>query len=159
MKLSILKNHLKTMQKIAFQLPNGSFVPSHFHVTEVGLINKKFIDCGGELREESVVNFQLWEANDYDHQLHPEKLISIIELAEKGLFLPFLEIEVEVEYQLQETIGKFNIEFDGTHFQLLSKMTNCLAKDNCGIPPEKLKVKIGEWKTKETSCSPESGCC
>ena len=157
MKLSTLKNQLKTMRKIAFQLPNGSFVPSHFHVTEVGLINKKFIDCGGELREESIVNFQLWEANDYDHQLHPEKLISIIKLSEQKLSIT--DLEVEVEYQMPETIGKFNLEFDGTHFQLLSKMTDCLAKDNCGIPPEKLKVKIGEWKTKETTCSPESGCC
>ena len=44
--------------------------------------------------------------------------------------------------------------------ELKSKLTDCLAKDNCGIPPEKLKVKIGEWKPKETSCcTPDSGCC
>ncbi len=104
-----------------------------------------------------MINFQLWEANDFDHQLHPEKLISIIELSEQKLSIS--DLEVEVEYQMPETIGKFNLEFDGNHFQLLSKMTDCLAKDNCGIPPEKLKVKIGEWKNKETSCSPESGCC
>ncbi|RAR47167.1 DUF6428 family protein [Flavobacterium lacus] len=158
MKLSEIKNQLKNLSQIAFQLPNGELVPSHFHVTEVGLITKNFIDCGGQIREEAVVNFQLWEANDYDHRLHPEKLVSIIELSERKLLIP--DLEVEVEYQMKETIGKFSLDFDGTNFQLKSKLTDCLAKDNCGIPTEKLKTKIGEWKQKETSCcTPDSGCC
>jgi hypothetical protein len=158
MKLSEIKNQLKNLSQIAFQLPNGELVPSHFHVTEVGLITKNFIDCGGQIREEAVVNFQLWEANDYDHRLHPEKLVSIIELSERKLLIP--DLEVEVEYQMKETIGKFSLDFDGTNFQLKSKLTDCLAKDNCGIPTEKLKTKIGEWRQKETSCcTADSGCC
>lgn len=158
MKLSEIKTELKKLSQIAFQLPNGDLVPSHFHVTEVGLVTKNFIDCGGTVREESLVNFQLWEANDYDHRLHPERLVNIIELSEKKLLLP--DLEIEVEYQMQETIGKFSLDFDGTNFQLKSKLTDCLAKDSCGIPPEKQKVKIGEWKTKEASCcTPDSGCC
>lgn len=61
---------------------------------------------------------------------------------------------------MKDTIGKFSLDFDGTNFQLKSKLTDCLAKDNCGIPPEKMKVKIGEWQPKENSCcSPDSGCC
>ena len=61
---------------------------------------------------------------------------------------------------MQETRGKYTLGFDGKHFLLESKKTDCLAKDNCGIPPEKMKVKIGEWKAKATSCcSPDSGCC
>ena len=28
-----------------FQLPNGDFVPPHFHITEVGMVHKHFIDC------------------------------------------------------------------------------------------------------------------
>lgn len=158
MKLSEIKNELRRLSTIAFQLPNGELVPSHFHVTEVGFVTKNFIDCGGVVREESLVNFQLWEADDYDHRLHPEKLLNIIELSEKKLLMP--DVQVEVEYQMKETIGKFNLDFDGTHFQLTSKMTDCLAKDNCGIPPAKMKVKVGEWKTKSTSaCTPDSGCC
>lgn len=158
MKLSQIKNELQKLNTIAFQLPNGELVPSHFHVTEVGKVTKHFIDCGGTVRQEEVVNFQLWEANDYDHRLHPEKLVHIIELSEKVLGLP--DAEIEVEYQMKDTIGKFSLAFDGTHFLLTSKQTDCLAKDNCGIPPEKLKTKIGEWKPKATSCcSPDSGCC
>ena len=72
MKLSEIKNELQKLTSIAFQLPNGELVPSHFHVTEVGKVTKHFIDCGGTVRQEEVINFQLWEANDYDHRLHPE---------------------------------------------------------------------------------------
>jgi len=158
MKLSEIKSALKKLDTIAFQLPNGEFVPNHFHVTEVGKIAKHFIDCGGTVRNEEVVSFQLWEANDYDHRLHPEKLIHIIELSEEKLQIP--DVEIEVEYQMKDTIGKFDLDFDGTNFLLISKLTDCLAKDKCGVPTEKPKVKIGEWKQKETSCcAPESGCC
>jgi hypothetical protein len=94
MKLSEIKNQLKNLTTIAFQLPNGDLVPNHFHVTEVGKITKHFIDCGGVVRSEEVANFQLWEANDYDHRLHPEKLVHIIELSEAKLQIPDLEMEV-----------------------------------------------------------------
>ena len=157
MKLSEIKNSLKNLETIAFQLPNGDLVPNHFHVTEVGKVTKNFIDCGGTLRNEEVVNFQLWEAADYDHRLHPEKLLHIIELSEEKLQIP--DLDIEVEYQMKETIGKFNLAFDGKNFLLISKLTDCLAKDKCGIPTEKPKVKIGEWKQKANSCEPNSGCC
>jgi hypothetical protein len=83
MKLSEIKNHLNTLERISFQLPNGELVANHFHVTEVGKVTKHFIDCGGVERKETVVNFQLWEENDYDHRLHPDKLLKIIELSER----------------------------------------------------------------------------
>lgn len=158
MKLSEFKIQLHKLKTIAFQLPNGKLVPNHFHVTEVGKISKHFIDCGGTVRNEEVANFQLWEANDYDHRLHPEKLVQIIELSENKLQIS--DLEIEVEYQMAATIGKFSLDFDGKNFLLISKLTDCLAKDNCGIPAEKPKVKIGEWKQKETSsCASGSGCC
>ncbi|MES2747645.1 MAG: DUF6428 family protein [Bacteroidota bacterium] len=158
MKLSEIKNQLQNLSIIAFQLPNGDLVPTHFHVTEIGKVTKHFIDCGGTVRLEEVANFQLWEANDYNHRLHPEKLLHIIELSQEKLQIPNLEIEVE--YQMKDTIGKFSLDFDGIHFQLISKATNCLAKDNCGIPADKMKVVIGENKQKETACcGADSNCC
>lgn len=157
MKLSEIKKELKKLNTIAFQLPNGDLVPDHFHVTEIGKITKYFIDCGGIIRLEEVASFQLWDANDYNHRLHPEKLVHIIELSEKKLQIP--DLEVEVEYQMKETIGKFSLGFDGVNFQLKSKVTDCLAKDNCGIPAEKINVKVGGLKPKVTSCTPNSGCC
>jgi hypothetical protein len=155
MKLSEIKKHLKGLDKIGFQLPNGELVASHFHVTEVGKITKDFIDCGGKVRSESVINFQLWEENDYDHRLHPEKLVKIIELSEKTF--QFDDLEIEVEYQGKETIGKYNLDFNGTNFLLTSKLTACLAKDACGITVEKPKLKIAE--TVGSCCDPSAGCC
>ncbi len=156
MNLSEIKSKLSELSTIAFQLPNGDLVPRHFHVTEVGKVTKHFIDCGGTVRNEEVVNFQLWEANDYDHRLHPEKLIQIIELSQFKLGIAD-DLEIEVEYQ-ETTIGKYGLDFDGNHFLLTTKMTDCLAKDNCGIPPEKLKVKIADLN-KQPCCAPESNCC
>ena len=155
MKLSEIKNKLNELKTISFQLPNGTLVPNHFHVTEVGKTSKYFIDCGGTVRKEEVANFQLWNANDYDHRLHPEKLLNIINLSEKVLGIE--DLEIEVEYQA-ETIGKFGLDFNGTHFLLISKQTDCLAKDQCGIPEEKQKIKFSELQP-ENSCAPGSGCC
>ena len=155
MKLSQVKSVLKELDTIGFQLPNGKLVPSHFHVTEVGKIIKHFIDCGGTLRNEEVVNFQLWNANDYDHRLHPEKLLNIIELSEKVLNLD--DLEVEVEYQ-GDTIQKFGLDFDGEYLLLTTKQTDCLARDKCGLPVEKTKVELSTLK--DTSyCSPGGNCC
>lgn len=155
MKLSAFKAALKTKIAIGFELPNGELVPGHFHVTEVGQIDKRFIDCGGVIRNEKVVNFQLWEANDYDHRLHPDKLIKIIELSEDKLGIE--DSEIEVEYQ-GSTIGKYGLEHDGDNFLLTSKTTDCLAKDKCGIPAEKLKVSLSSLSN-DNSCKPGSGCC
>lgn len=155
MTLSEIKNKLNQLEKIAFQWPNGEFVPNHFHVTEVGKITKHFIDCGGTVRNEEVVNFQLWNANDYDHRLHPEKLLDIIELSERVLGID--DLEIEVEYQ-GDTIGSFGLGFDGNNFLLTNKQTDCLAKDNCGIPVEKPKIKLSEINS-DSSCTPGGGCC
>lgn len=157
MRLSEFKKILKTQNMISFRLPNGEYVPTHFHVTEVGNVSKHFIDCGGTVRKENRVNFQLWEANDYDHRLHPEKLVSIIELSESTLNLP--DEEIEVEYQ-GETIGKYGMAWENNEFVLTSTVTDCLAKDNCGVPPEKLKVSMASLSTEDTTtCTPGSGCC
>ncbi len=156
MKLTEIKKHLKELETIAFQLPDGSLVPNHFHVTEVGKVTKHFIDCGGVVRNEEVANFQLWEANDYDHRLHPEKLIHIIELSEKVLGIE--DLDIEVEYQ-GTTIGKYGLDFNGTNFLLMTKQTDCLAKDNCGVPEGLQNVSLSDLQKVESCCDPSTGCC
>jgi hypothetical protein len=156
MKLNTFKEILNEINSIRFILPNGSMVPNHFHITEVGFIEKHFIDCGGTLGNEQFVNFQLWEADDFDHRLAPQKLRSIIELAEKELKLP--DAEIEVEYQ-GETIGKYGLAFNGISFLLTNKQTACLAEDACGIPEQKQKVKLSDLSNKTSCCDPKSGCC
>ena len=151
MKLSQIKEILSTVETVNFELPNGTFVPEHFHITEVGLITKNFIDCGGTVRKETAVNFQLWNAHDFDHKLKPQKLLNIIELSQKVLGIE--DHEIEVEYQ-DNTIGKYGLGFNGQNFELLNKQTDCLAKENCGTPKDKQK-EVSE----EACCSPGSGCC
>ena len=148
MTLNQLKTQLELQTTLAFELPDGSLVPNHFHITEVGKVTKHFIDCGGVIRKEEVVNLQLWESNDYDHHLHPDKMLQILTLSEKAFNLKNLEIEVE--YQ-GNTIQKYGMELKGQNYLLTEKKTACLAEDACGIP---------EAKTDATSSSaPGSGCC
>jgi hypothetical protein len=45
-------------------LPDGDFVPAHFHVTEVGRVRKDFIDCGGTTRAAESCLLQVWVAAD-----------------------------------------------------------------------------------------------
>lgn len=157
MKLSEFKSKLIGLEQISFQLPNGTLVPRHFHVTEVGSITKNFIDCGGTIRNEKVVNFQLWEANDFDHRLNPQKLLSIIKLSEEKLGLT--DEEIEVEYQ-GITIGKYGIAIEGDKFLLTSLTTDCLAKNNCGVPAEKSKVSLSSLTSVSNGCcAPGSGSC
>ena len=155
MKLSEIKEVLARAESVNFKLENGNTVPEHFHVTEVGIITKDFIDCGGMLRHERVANFQLWDANDVEHRLKAGKLLHIISLSEKVLGMG--DLEIEVEYQA-ETIGKYNLGYDGENFILISKKTACLATDKCGIPPEKQKIEMVNL-VNNSSCTPGGGCC
>lgn len=156
MKLSEIKEILANAEGVNFQLENGTMVPEHFHVTEVGIITKDFIDCGGTVRHEKVANFQLWDANDYEHRLKAGKLLNIIALSEKVLGMD--DLEIEVEYQAG-TIGKYDLGYEGGNFLLISKKTACLASDQCGVPPEKQKIKLINLAENAAVCTPGGGCC
>lgn len=156
MKISELKKILSTAEGVEFKLESGQSVPDHFHVTEVGVITRDFIDCGGTVRHERIANFQLWDADDHEHRLKPRKLMDIISLSEKVLGMH--DLDVEVEYQ-SETIGKYELGFDGKDFLLLSKKTACLAPDKCNVPSEKQKVRLVNLATGGSQCTPGGGCC
>ncbi|MDR3681973.1 MAG: DUF6428 family protein [Flavipsychrobacter sp.] len=155
MKISELKKYLTEVSAVNFRLPDNSYLPVHFHVTEVGLITKHFIDCGGTERKETAANFQLWEAGDYDHRLAPQKFLHILDLSRN--ILGSEDLDIEVEYQ-QGTIGKFGLEFDGKDFLLTPKQTACLAQDACGIPAKK-KIALSELTVQADCCTPGGSCC
>jgi hypothetical protein len=153
MLISAFKQTLRELDTLKFQLPNGEYVPAHFHITEVGNITRNFIDCGGVQRQENKLNLQLWVASDTDHRLDPTNLLNILQLAEKQLGNS--NVEVEVEYQ-QITIGRYKLAFNGAVFQLINTQTACLAPNQCGIPQEKPRVRV---TASGLSCNPNSGCC
>jgi hypothetical protein len=156
MKLSEIKHLLGEAEAVNFKLPDGTFVPENFHVTEVGMVTKNFIDCGGVVRREEVANFQLWDANDFEHRLKPRKLLDIIALSERVLGIG--DFDIEVEYQ-SATIGKYDLDFDGKDFILVAKQTACLAQDACGISA-KPKVSLQMLGSQDgAACTPGGGCC
>lgn len=153
MKLSEIKGILPELENVVFYLEDGTFVPEHFHVTEIGMVTKHFIDCGGTIRHEQVVNFQLWDANDFEHRLKPGKLLDIIKLSEERLGIG--DFEIEVEYQCT-TIGKYTLDFLGDNFILKSKRTGCMAQDVCGMPKA---LKNLRDTAAPSACASGSGCC
>ena len=157
MLLSTVKKHLQQATAVQFKVQHAQAVPPHFHITEIGLVTKSFIDCGGKIRNETTVNFQLWNANDIDHRITPATFLHIIELAQNKLMIT--DGEVEVEYQT-ETIGKFGLDFDGNSFILTSKQTACLAMENCGIDAITNNKMVKNIIDKTSACcTPGGGCC
>ena len=154
MKLSELKNKLSTLSNLTFVQPNGVYVPRHFHITEIGLISKHFIDCGGTVRQEQTASMQIWIAEDYEHRLKPSGLLKIIDISAK--ILGDIDAEIEVEYQI-ETIGKYALDFKGESFLLIPKHTNCLAKDTCGVAEK--KPELAGVEAEGGCCTPGGSCC
>jgi hypothetical protein len=151
MTLEEFKQKLTSVSEVTFLKPDGTTIPKHFHITEVGQTNKKFIDCGGTIYQEQAIVMQLWESIDFWHRLEPSKLNTIIELSEKKLGIG--NHEIEIEYQ-EETIGKFGVVFENGVFKLTSKQTACLASDQCGIPALEGIKENGQLR-----CTPGGGCC
>jgi len=117
-----------------FLTSSMTLVPSHFHVTEVGRVDKKFIDCGGTLRELSYCSLQVWTANDFDHRLEPLKLAKILRLANEKLDVGPLPVEFEYGSPAsQHQLSYVDTTPTAIIFILAGKQTDCLAPDKCGI--------------------------
>jgi hypothetical protein len=116
-------------------LPDGSFVPAHFHVTEVGRVHKDFIDCGGTVRSATTCVLQVWVAQDYDHRLDTAKLAHVIRLAAPLLKSSDLPVEVEYENGVvsQFPVTAAEVTPSGVLLHLGTKHTACLAPQNCGV--------------------------
>ena len=135
------------------EMPSGTLLPEHFHVTEVGRVTKDFVDCGGVRRTEQTCVLQTLVANDFDHRLSPDKLSMILEKSAALGLDESLEVDVEVQ---GTTIEIYRIGMAETRDGLLllklqSKETACLAPDKCGLEVVTLGGKSG--------CSGQSGCC
>ena len=71
MKLQEFKNNLKSTTPIGtvlLKLEDGTIIPPYYHITEMGIKIKHFVDCGGTLRTEQCVTFQVWTADDFEHR-------------------------------------------------------------------------------------------
>jgi hypothetical protein len=122
-------------EKMHFMLPDKSFVPAHFHITEVGRVQKDFIDCGGTVRSATTCLLQVWVAHDVDHRLETTKLAKIMEIAQPLLGSDQLPVEIEYEGDAisQYPLGGAESTPSGLLFYLGSKHTACLAPEKCGV--------------------------
>jgi len=164
MKLQELKENLKktelklgTLAKVRpllLKLEDGTIIPPYYHITEMGVIVKHIVDCGGTLRTTNNITFQVWTADDFDHRITIEKLLGIIKKGEE--LIGAVNLEIEMEYQTN-TIGRYSLSADptdGLTYILSPKKTNCLAPDKCGLTQDR-KPEANQSTTPQ--CGPS--CC
>ncbi len=154
MKLNELKSLLRAHPAAYphFLLPDGDQIPAHFHITEVGHVTKRFIDCGGALHDQTdTCVLQTWVANDLDHRLNAGAFAKILDLGAQ--VLPHDDLEVEVEYDCcvvsQYPIDKARADGDQIELHLGQKHTDCLARERCGV----------DGCAAETESAGSSSCC
>jgi hypothetical protein len=117
------------------KLPSGAFVPAHFHVTEVGGVQKTFIDCGGTRRDEVFCVLQVWTAHDVEHRLVTGKLLNILNVANDVLATNNMKLMIEYGEDVASLYFLSDVEITPSGFLLVlvGKQTDCLAPDKCGI--------------------------
>ncbi len=131
--LTVLADNPSTA--IQLMLPDGSFVPAHFHITEVGRVHKDFIDCGGTVRSVTSCVLQIWVASDTQHRLETAKLTTILKMAAPLLKTTDLPVEIEYEGALvsQFPLDAVEVTPTGLLLHLGSKHTACLAAERCDV--------------------------
>lgn len=149
---------------LRLRLPDGSQVPAHFHITEVGHVTRRFVDCGGTRRVQETCLLQVWVHEDTEHRLTAGKLAAVFERV--GDLLNDFSLPVELEHE-QGTIALFGVEGavaspEGLEFELLAKHTDCLARGvclpgTCGVEPE--LDRVPPVSERQSACSPGGGCC
>ena len=155
MNLQHLLTLLRGLDQLTFRVEGGPNVPSHAHITEVGIQSKSFIDCGNTRRTDEKLTFQIWVADDVDHQLAPMKFAKILE--DTSADLGAGNLDITVEHMTGGTIGLYGLDFDGHSFVLTPTHTDCLAKSKCGFG--ETDIQDAEVKSAEPCCSPSTGCC
>jgi hypothetical protein len=134
---------------LQLMLPDRSFVPAHFHVTEVGRVQKDFVDCGGTVRSSSNCVLQVWVAGDVAHRLDTTKLAKILHQGMPLFTTTAIPLEIEYDNGLisQYPAQGADVSPTGVVLHLGSKHAACLAPDRCGVKLDVL-----------SSCS-TPGCC
>jgi len=131
--------------------PDGEPIEAHFHVTEVGRVQKDFVDCGGTVRRVTSCLLQTWVADDTDHRITGGKLLKAIAAA--APILRDEDLPVELEYEACNVVQLRVVAVErgagALIVRLAKKRTDCLAKELC-VPSK--AAGAGE-------CKPGSGCC
>jgi hypothetical protein len=161
MKIVDLKKQLNQYPaaNVRFLLPTAELIPAHAHVTEVARIDKRFIDCGGTVRNESLCRLQTWFSDDLDHRLTAGKLARILDKA--APLLQSEELEVDIEHEIgfitQFPLDSVEISTDAIVLRLGQRHTACLALDQC--QPSRPPSEFSPLKFQFRETQPSSACC
>src|SRR5256886_16217254 len=142
-----LEANPKTLPR--FVLPDGDYVPPHAHVTEVGHVVRKFIDCGGLTGQEEKVVLQTHVGNDTDHRLGSDRFAKILQLGNQ--VIPSADLDVDVEYDCcvvaQYSIAEARRQGEHLNLTLQRGRTQCRARER------------REMKAEETCCATAGARC
>jgi hypothetical protein len=151
MKLSqlnqVLENHPKTFPR--FVLPDGSQIPLHMHVTEVGHVVRNFVDCGGLIGKEENIVLQTHVGSDVEHRLGSHGLARILRLGTRVLLANDLDVSVEYDCCVvsQYPISDVKIEGDNLHLILSTNRTQCRERER------------REMQEVNSCCGASASCC
>jgi Family of unknown function (DUF6428) len=113
--------------------PDGEPIEAHFHVTEVGRVQRDFVDCGGTVRQGVTCLLQTWVGEDVDHRLTGRSLLKA--LAHASPVLRGEDLPVELEYESCNVVQLRALsavaEAGRLVIQLGPKHTDCLAREIC----------------------------
>lgn len=151
MRLQEFKTLLEANREKQFllQLPNAKTVPQSFHITEVGLVSKTFIDCGGKVHTAQTCQLQAWIGPDVDHRIEAGKMADILKISQSIVPSDTLDLEIEYEDDIisQYPVAEAVVTDDAVTLRLTTKHTDCLAKELCLVP-----------SANGASCCGPSGC-
>ncbi len=130
---------------------DGEPIEAHFHVTEVGRVQRDFVDCGGRLRRNVCCMLQTWVGDDTDHRITSGKLLKALDFAASVLGDDDLPVELEYEAcnVVQVVLSSVEPTADALLLRVSSKHTDCLAKDVCLPAPS----------ASGSGCKTGQGCC
>jgi hypothetical protein len=133
--ISALKRALAAAPELPLTVvwTDGEPIEAHFHVTEIGRVQRDFVDCGGTIRRVVTCLLQTWVGEDTDHRITAGKLLKAF--AHAAPILGDEDLPVEVEYEtcnvVQLVLAEVRQEESRFVLQLGSKHTDCLAKELC----------------------------
>lgn len=149
MKLNELKSALRAQPAALTRvfLPDGELVSAHFHITEVGHVARRFVDCGGTVHDATEnCLLQTHVAGDVGHRLDARTFAKILDLGRAVLPDDNLEVEVEYDCCVTAQYPLLEVRANELHLDLLlgERHTYCLAREKCGI---------------DQVCGESAGCC
>ena len=119
--------------------PDGDPIEAYFHVTEVGRVQKDFVDCGGTVWRTVTCLLQTWVGEDADHRITAGKLLKAFAHSARVLGGEADALPVELEYGacnvIQFAVASVEREANRLVVRLAGKHTDCLAKELCGVAP------------------------